>query len=185
MTYKKALLCYSLCWSLLASRFQSYLHPIPALYAKFPAFYVNILPPFSTVMVTYVVGICRLSLFMAIYSVRDARTRGGGGRVVQVAKNCTQACAQNYSGVQFIAPSWGPIPGPSPAPGPVGDWGGYLHGSCRSTNSRRDCNLDVNTYTHVQNELIKFCCHESTQICEYDQVLLSKHTVNRKNKHSF
>ena len=32
-------------------------------------------------------------------------------------------CAQNYSGAQFIAPTRGPILGPSLVPSPTGDWG--------------------------------------------------------------
>ena len=47
--YNKALLCYNICWSLLASRFLSNLCLIPNLYykipafdAKMPAFYANI-----------------------------------------------------------------------------------------------------------------------------------------------
>ena len=46
---QKALLWYSLCWSLLDSQFQSDSRLIPALYAESPAFYVNIFPLSLTV----------------------------------------------------------------------------------------------------------------------------------------
>ena len=46
---KKALLCYSICWSLLALQFWSNFRSIPALYPKVPAFYANIFPLSYTV----------------------------------------------------------------------------------------------------------------------------------------
>ena len=74
---KKALLCYSLCRSLLDSQFQSNFQLIPALYAEFPDFYANIFSSSSAVPVRYV------GRFPCIFSVRghgecarDARTRG-------------------------------------------------------------------------------------------------------------
>ena len=46
---KKLRMYYSLCWSLLASWFQSNFHPIPILYTKIPAYYYDILPLSSNV----------------------------------------------------------------------------------------------------------------------------------------
>ena len=40
----------------------------------------------------------------------------------------------------------------------------------------------VNPDAHVQNGFVHFCCHELTQNLKYNQGLLSKHTINRKNK---
>ena len=45
-----------------------------------------------------------------------------------------------------------------------------------------NCNPAVNPATHVRNGFFHFFCHESTQICKYDQCLLSKHAINRNNK---
>ena len=42
--------------------------------------------------------------------------------------------------------------------------------------------MTVNPATHMRNEFFHFCGHESTQICKYGQGLLSKNTINRKNK---
>ena len=47
---------------ILASQFQSNLHPIPDLYAKFPCFHANILLLYSNVLGTYVGGTHRLSM---------------------------------------------------------------------------------------------------------------------------
>ena len=52
--YNKAILCYNLCGSLLASQFLSNLFPIPALYTEISDFYDDIFLPYSTVSVTYV-----------------------------------------------------------------------------------------------------------------------------------
>ena len=72
MEYKKTLLCYSLCWSLLAVWFWSDLRTISALYD-------SILPPLSSVTVTYLGG------SSYIFSVRgyvehacNTQMRGGG-----------------------------------------------------------------------------------------------------------
>ena len=46
-------------------------------------------------------------------SVRRAGHAGG--------KKNARVCAQNYSGVKFIAPTQGPIPNPSLDPVPAGD----------------------------------------------------------------
>ena len=46
---------------------------------------------------------------------------GGEGGVTRVAKHISRMCTQNYSGARFIAPTRGPIPGPSLALGPAGD----------------------------------------------------------------
>ena len=43
----------------------------------------------------------------------------------------------------------------------------------------RNLDSSINLALHVQNRFIGFSCHESTQIKEYDQVPLSKHTINR------
>ena len=78
------------------------------------------------------VGIRRLSpVSFQGEIVSDAQTRGGSG-VVQAAKTCMQVCAQNYSGVWFVALEQGPIPYISPVPGPTGEWVGELCGSCRN-----------------------------------------------------
>ena len=134
--YKKALLCYSLFWSLLASRFQSDFSPIPDLYAKYPDFYTDIFLYLPLCQQHMWVGLRILSPFVAKDSARMMRKWGEEGGVMQVAKNITWVCARNYSGAQFIAQSRGPIPGPSLDPGPAGYWLGKLHGSCRSMNSR-------------------------------------------------
>ena len=109
---KKALLCYSLCWSFLAFRFRSNFCPILALYAKIPIFTAIsflYLPPY----IDYVCGHGE--------HARGAQTGGEGG-VTWVEKNRSQMCARNYSCTRFIPPSQGLIP----APGPVGKWGGEL-----------------------------------------------------------
>ena len=104
---------------------------------------------------------------------RGAWTRGKEGGVTSVAQSSSQMCAQNYSGAQFIVPIRGLIPGPSTAPGPTVGWRGYLRGSFLSTTLRPRLCSAINPTMHVQYGFINFLCHESTQIREYDQVLLS------------
>ena len=50
------LLCYSLCRSLLDFQFQFNFSLLSSLYPKFRTFYSNILPPYSSVLVTCVGG---------------------------------------------------------------------------------------------------------------------------------
>ena len=45
-----------------------------------------------------------------------------------------------------------------------------------------DCDPTVNPSLHVQNGFLHFRCHELTKICEYNQGLLSNHSINRQNK---
>ena len=47
-----------------------------------------------------------------------------------------------------------------------------------------DCNYNptFNPALHMQNGFIHFCCHESTQICKYNQGLPPYHAINRKKK---
>ena len=59
---------------------------------------------------------------------------GVEGGVLQVAKNCSQILAQNYSGAEFNVPTQGPMPGTGKGPGPAGDWGVDICGSCVSMN---------------------------------------------------
>ena len=72
-------MCYSLCWSLLASKFPSDFRLILALYAKLPDFYTDIFPLSCTVPVTYVGGFPYIvSVFGHGESARDSQTRRGG-----------------------------------------------------------------------------------------------------------
>ena len=93
-----------------------------------------------------------------------------------------QVCAQNYSGTRFITPSQSPILGPSPDLGPSGDWEAISTDYSGVRPCDRSCNMVFNPAIHVQNGFVHFRCHESNQTHEYDQGLLSKHIINRKNK---
>ena len=80
-------------------------HQIPALYADIPAFYSK--------------------LFSAIYHHMLPCvwcTDEGGGGVAWGAKNCSQVCANDYSGAQVNVPTQSPMPDPSPDPGLAGYW---------------------------------------------------------------
>ena len=75
---KNLLLCYSLRWSLLTSRFNSDFPLIPALYAKPPAFYADIFLCISLCRQHTWLDLCRLpSVCGQRERVRDALTRGG------------------------------------------------------------------------------------------------------------
>ena len=66
---QNALLCYSICQSLLASQFRSYFYPIPALYIEIPDFWSNIFPQHST---------ARCLLF-GPWTAQERRVNEGGG----------------------------------------------------------------------------------------------------------
>ena len=115
--YKKVLLGYSLCRSILAFQFRSNFRLIPALYVKITSFYVNIFPPYSTV------GFFHSFPWIARTQCAQEGWEGGVERLVN---NNLWMCKQNYYGARCIVPSRGPIPGPGPDPCPVGDWGGNI-----------------------------------------------------------
>ena len=132
ITYIKALLCYNLCWSLLAYRFLS----DPCIIRQVPLF---LRPYLSSVF--HCAGNVRVRVLVVFLrsvaedSTHIARSRGEG-EVKQVVKKFARVCTQNYSGSRFTALSRGPIPGPSTVPGTTGYWGDKLHGSCGSMTSR-------------------------------------------------
>ena len=68
---KKVLLCYGICWLLLASQFWSDFLPISDLYAKIPAFYSNAFPP------SYTVGCLRFWPRRAHTRCENERGEGG------------------------------------------------------------------------------------------------------------
>ena len=78
--YDKALLCYNICWSLLASQLMSNFCPIPDLYAKVPDFYADIFL-FMFHCDGNVRGQVPVDCLWSVTndSARDARTRGEGG----------------------------------------------------------------------------------------------------------
>ena len=136
MWCKKALLCHSLCPSILAFQFHSGFCLIPDLYAKFPAFYANNLPPYFSLLETHM-GVSPYIIFVCSHRERaQCMNEGLAGGVVLVEKTLMWVCTCNYSSTQFITPIQGLILGPSPDLGPAGFWGDKLRRSCGSTTSR-------------------------------------------------
>ena len=150
-------------------------HFCPPYFGPIYTWYLLYIP--KSLIFTPIFSLCLPPLDVSINGhnehARGAWTRGKEGGVTSVAQSSSQMCAQNYSGAQFIVPSRGLIPGPSTAPGPTVGWRGYLRGSFLSTTLRPRLWSAINPTMHVQYGFINFLCHESTQIREYDQVLLS------------
>ena len=87
LTDNKALLCYNPCQSLWDSQSMSNLCPIPALYTKLPALYINIFLPSSTVLIMYAVQVPIDRLRSVTNdSARAMHGWEGKGRVMQMAK---------------------------------------------------------------------------------------------------
>ena len=80
------LLCYSLCPSLFVFQFQSGFCPIPALYAKFPAFYANNFPPSSSLLAMYVGGSPKIIYGCGHRERAKCVNKGLSGKVVLAAK---------------------------------------------------------------------------------------------------
>ena len=132
---------------------------IPALYAEFPTFNADILPPSSTVLITYVVG------YPQIFSVcghgeraRDARTRGGGGlcrwrkilrgyvhKIILARNLLRQSEDQSRVPVRFLVPQG------------TGEAISAYHAGLQPRN--HDWDPALNPATHMQNGFVHFCCH--------------------------
>ena len=93
-----------------------------------------------------------------------------------------RACEQNYYGARSIAPIQGPILVPSPVTGPVRDQGENLHGSYESTTLRPQLWSGCWSNRILVKGAPWVFCYESTQICEYDYWLLSKHDLYWEGK---
>ena len=118
-----------------------------------------------------------LSTFSArIGKVREMHGPEGDKRVLY-------RCAQNYSVTYCIVPV--------PYQKLISIWAPF---SCRGLGRQtprilREYDLatviliqPLNSGTHMLKRLFGFCSHDLTQICEYDQDLLYKNAINRKNK---
>ena len=179
-------MCQSPCRSFLDIRFQSDFCLILALYTKSPAFYADIFPPSSFVTVTCVLVLCRLSLFVALESVRVMhKWEGVGGAQPCWQRKILRGCACKIIMVRNLLRQ-----SEAHSQVPVRILVLVLQGTEEAISTDnvgvwprdRYWNLDVNPATHVRIGFLHFHCHESTQTCKYDQVLFSKHSINRKNK---
>ena len=128
--YKKTILHYNLCRSLLAYQFLSdpcFIHIIPSSILRYMW---DVFHCANNVCVRVPLD-CLWS--MDKDSAHAMRNRWGGFHAG--GKNICAVCAENYSGEWFTALSRGPIPGTSLVPSTTGDWRDELRGSCISTTS--------------------------------------------------
>ena len=146
------LLCCFICWSLSVSPCWSYFCPIPALYANIPAFYSVFFPLFV------IVCCC----------THNALMEGGGLHGWQIIV---------HGFAREIILLWDLMCQPEarcevlvwiPVPQGTGESISTYHTWVWSRG--HDYDLTTNPSPHVQNGFIRFCCNESTQICEYNQV---------------
>ena len=145
----KALLCYSLCRSLLASRFlsdpwflrqylSSVFHCDGNVHGRIPVDCIRSVANYS------------------IHAMLGWRGGGhiGGKKIVRVC-----VCTRNYYGAQFIAPKTRPRSRvPVRILCPTGDWGDELRGSCSSTTPATTVIVipAIEPTTYVWNEFLKF-----------------------------
>ena len=129
----------------------------------------------------------RLSPFVSLERARCTNKVGGGWWVLvaRVAKNCSQICVQNYSGVRFIQPTRDPMRGPSPGPGTAGCWKVELCRSCVSMTLQQQLKSDCYSILTRGKWVRPFICHEPTRILKYDQGLPPQHAIKRKTKGEF
>ena len=110
----------------------------------------------------------RLTLFVATESARVVRERGRGGRGhAGGEKSFADVRAKLFLRAIYSVPV---LQG-------NGEASSADHAEVRPRN--RDCDPSINPVLHVRNGFVNFCCHELTQIREYDQGLLSKYAINR------
>ena len=71
--------------------------------------------------------------------------------------------------------AWYRVPVQLPVPQGTGETSSTDHAEVWLRN--RDCNPEVDPSTYVWKGFIKFYHHESTQICEYNEGLLTEHAI--------
>ena len=159
--------CYSLCWSIFVSILQSNFRPIPALYAKIPAFYSGIFLPSSSVFHRW------FSPFMSMESVHAAIEKEREGGVTQVGKTVRTCAREIILGRNLLRQSEAlcQVPVWTPVVQVTGEAISADDSWVRPHN--RNCGSAIVIATYMWNGFIHFHCHESTQICEYAQGILS------------
>ena len=135
-----------------------------------PLFYANIFPSYYT--------LCWIYLGPWIERLQGVKkgSRAGSSRwiIIVYISACEVIISRDLLS-QSEAQSWVPVR--LQVPHGTGEVISADHVGVQSPN--RNLDSSINLALHVQNRFIGFSCHESTQIKEYDQVPLSKHTINR------
>ena len=102
---------------------------------------------------------------------------GGGGQGHADDKKITRVYAQNYSGMKFIAPSRGQSQVPVCLL-VLYDTGKDIYVDHVGVQPHdRDCDLDVDSSTYVRKGFLWFFWHDSTQIREYNEGLLTENAI--------
>ena len=171
---KNLLLCYSLRWSLLTSRFHSDFPLIPALYAKPPAFYADIFLCISLCRQHTWLDLCRLpSVCGQRERVRDALTRGGRAgsrRWRKILRGCAHKTilAQN---LLRQSEAWSQLSVRFLVTQGIREARSADHVGVRP----RDCNFNmtIEPSMYVWKGFLNCFRHESTQIHEYEKGLIT------------
>ena len=124
----------------------------------------------------------RLSLsvvFMSRTRFSQPRKRGKC-RVDQESKSFVQVYAKLLWSAIYCANIRPEFPFRIPVLQGTGETRSACHIGLRSCN--RDFKTTINAASHVWIGFLNFCCHELTQIREYDWGILSKHAINIDNK---